>query len=364
MEFHGPTGVHVGGASLTGVPADVLGVALDYLPLADVLSCRRTQNRHLCQDAIGKVRHLNVVKAEELDERWATVFTSVQSVNVLCLLTDFKLLSRSSYSSSSPKVKYAVNERAVRRISSFLKSFEELEHAFLGGYFNGSKCVYEARSCRDSDKRELISKVFESLCLASFPGNSLQGLVVEGLESVEGSWCLSMPVRPRPWTTNSSALTRAQISWIVERLIQEGAIRKVFVTRPTHGMATRSMAVREEKIKFIFRMRRMGSGNGGRRQVVVCLKNGVRAILQALVACDAAATRECVDQAAITESLRLCMRNVASNHGDIPVDKVVIRDATLDFLVETVGFGLDREEFISIDFQAEPAVPDYCLWDP
>lgn len=362
VESHGLAGAEAASLVVLDVPAETLGMALGYLALADVLSCRRTQNRHLGRDAIHSVRHLNVMTAEELDARYAATFPSVQSVNVLCLLTDFKLSSRSS-SSSTPTAKCTVNERAVQRIASFLKSIGKLKRAFLGGHFDGTKRVYEARSCRDSDKQDLISKLFESLCLSFFPTNFLRGLTIQGLESVEGSWCLSVPIGAMP-ASSGSALTRAQIHQIMKRLVAEGAMRKVFVTRPTHSMGLRSMTSREQKADFIIRMARMGSRNDGIRQAILCLKDGTRSVLQGLFAYDAAATRVCAGQAALTQSLRSCMREIVSNGVSLAVGKLVIRNATLDFLIDTIGFGLDRDEFIPIDFDAEPAVPDYCLWDP
>lgn len=246
--------------SLNDIPAELLGMALGYLPLADVLSCRQTRNSHLGRDVVRGVRHLNVTKTQEIDARYATIFPSVQSIHVLCSLSDTAIID------------------GGHNLSTVLEAFVGLKRVFLD---------------------------------------------------------------------------RTQVRRALERLaISDGvnAIRVLFFSTRRPGAA-----------EFIARMAREGSGNNGRREYIMSLTKEARAVLEVFHKYDSATTRMVASEAAMTESLRQEMRDLCFGHRET-VGKIVIRDATLDFLVDAVGFGLDREEFIPVDVDAEPAVPDYETW--
>ena len=247
--------------SLNEIPSELLGLALGYLPLADVLSCRQTRNRHLGRDAVRRVRHLNVTQTKELDARYATIFSSVKWVNIMCSLSDTAIID------------------GGHNLSTFLEALVGLKRVFLD---------------------------------------------------------------------------RTQVRRALERLtISDGvnAIRVLLLSTRRSGAA-----------EFIDRMAREGSGNNGRRENIMSLTKEARAVLEVFHKYDSATTRMVASEAAMTESLRQEMRDLYTWGHRESVGKIVIRDATLDFLVDTVGFGLDREEFIPIDVDAEPAVPDYETW--
>ena len=388
--------------SLNDIPSEMLGMALDYLPLADVLSCRRTQNGHLGLDAVGKVRHLNVMNAEELDARYAKIFPSVQSINVLCLSKDY-FFEKLMGSASSSAFRYFVDKSAIhggqRNMRTFLQAFAGLERVFLGGHCFGSTGASKPRSCQGP--KHTLGFLFFSLCLKLEESALSEELCPEGLrpsmicskqcrmageqcplcrwvadtlpanfvcqeESVAGPWCLSMSKRLRrriESRPNGPALARAKIRRTMERLITsennagDGAIRVLSVSS-SHGPAAAADAAEF----FIDRMALRGSGNNGQREYVMSLTKEARAVLELFLEYDSATTRLVASEEAMTESLREQMREFCMwCHGG-RTGKIVIRDATLDFLVDAVGFGLDREEFIRVNVNAEPAVLNYEKW--
>ena len=254
---------------LNDIPAELLGMALGYLPLADVLSCRQTcrqtRNRHLGRDAVRTVRHLNVTQTKELDARYATIFPSVTSIHVLCLLSKSAIIS------------------GEHNLPTFLEAFVGLERVFLD--------------------RNQVRRAMERLLDVGFSG--------------------------------------------------DGAIRVLPVYRSRGGPAAD---------EFIGRMAREGSGNNGQEEYVMSLTKEARAVLDFFHERDSATAQLVACEEAMTESWRRQMKDFCKDNHHGRTGKIVIRDATLDFLVDAVGFGLDREEFIPIDVDAEPAVLNYERW--
>ena len=87
--------------------------------------------------------------------------------------------------------------------------------------------------------------------------------------------------------------------------------------------------------------------------LVMSLTKEARAVLDVFHEHDSATTRMVAREEAMTERLRREMKNLREFFLGGRPGKIVILNATLDFLVDAVGFGLDREEFIPVDVDAE-----------
>ena len=370
----------VSDVSINSIPAVLLGRALDYLPLSDVLTTRLVQ-KDLGQEAIGEVRLLNIMDPWQLDPRIARRFPSVKSINALCILTDFEFRYTGQLGFSSPfEAKFIVNEKAIWLVTTFLKQFKDLDSVFLGGYYDGSKRAYEASCCRGPTNlmglcetlfRNLVSAfdddespLSNNLCLEgvtgapfctkgpnrsgepcqlcslvakTFPYPFVRELLFKSTGSNDGKQCLSMlnilrciESRPNDGGVDSA---RAQIPLILEQLISDGPMLCCRVS------STRTRSSCAITTNFIDQMAREGSGNDGREQAIFSLKDSARIVLTDLLEYDPAATR--------LKAIRGIMESMRSSVSG--AGKLVIRDKDLDFLADEEGFGLDQNDFIALD---------------
>ena len=363
--------------SINSIPAVALGRTLDYLPFGDVLNTRLVQ-KDLGGEAIENVCHLNMMNAWQLDPRIASRLPSVESIYVLCLLTEFELPDE--YSASSDAT-FIVDERTVWRATPFLKQFGGLRSVFFGGYYDGSKRAYEARKCRgptnlpglcetfyrnlftgfDDDESPLSNDLrlkgllqtplcfsgpnrsgepcqLCSLVMSTFPREFLLERLFKRIGCTDGKQCLSKLNILRGIESRSDGgvtFARAQIPLILEQLISNGAIRRYDVK------STRTRLSSTVITEFIDRKREEGSGNNGREQAIFCLKDSARSGLKELF--EYAPASRSIAANAIVKSTRSSMR------GNSATGKIVFHGEDLNFLFDEEGFGLDRNEFIALD---------------
>ena len=138
------------------LPSPVWGRVLDYMPYQEVRSalliCKSIGN-----EAVKYVHTFNIMRDCELDVPSARRFSSVEHVNILCLIKEGK--ERNEIRN------WIISHIATKSTVSFLQAFPRLSSMFVGGLIGGEKKMYSPYNC--VEKKHFV--LFRSL-ISTFVG--------------------------------------------------------------------------------------------------------------------------------------------------------------------------------------------------